>query len=820
MMKTRILALLLALLMLCSCAVVFASCSDETDGNVKLSKEVVDVDITGYGVIYGDSLSGASYSTVFKQRMVEFSNTLKKVTGKAFHAQSQDRAKNKQAEPEILIGKTDRAESTQAYEELEGDGFTIRVINNKIVIAGTTNLLTLHALQYFTDKYLTGDGSSAVLSVNESVISDELESVVLADSVNGGIYTHIYPAGIKTDKACPDYSGLTGNYRDYEAEAVELISEKLKSITKIAAKKFPAKKDTEKFEKEVLIGIVDRPENAALLSTLGADEWIISLDGNKLQVTSWSIASLIQGGNTYVDLLTEATVTDADGTIKIVFPEGFCLKGIGNENWMMDFPKPEGEGIELYNTMDAADNSLQFVYTGSGVNATSYREYCDTLLDNGYTVLMENEIEDSLFTTFVNNEKKHSLYVAYNAFKHKDEFGAYDNYYSKTKTGDKDFYDFDACFRIVSSPVEHEYVTFPERKLLSKPTYTKVTDSAVSTMPLYNSAVGLMHIVTLEDGSFVVFDSGTVNQNGTEHQQLWNTLSSMHEKIWGQAPSASKPVRIAAWVVTHAHGDHYIAFEKMLEWLKNTSKGNQLKIDYLLGNYPSKAGAYHLGGVAYFDQGIIQNFQSDAASGFKFIKVHTGQKYYLANLEIEVLTTWDDLNPRMSYTDNDTNTVLRFALSNADAPNAEPVTQIWTGDANRWQSRWMCAMYGDYLKAEMVSVAHHGNLGCEIEFYDLVSPTAVWWPHNASAAWNYLRGNKDTQSRWCFEVDQHLIYNISTVQYLYTAGGWNNSQEMDGCFTMIWLRADGPDYDNPVDAMTWEPIAYNDCNVVKAPFPR
>jgi hypothetical protein len=201
------------------------------------------------------------------------------------------------------------------------------------------------------------------------------------------------------------------------------------------------------------------------------------------------------------------------------------------------------------------------------------------------------------------------------------------------------------------------------------------------------------------------------------------------------------------------------------------------------------------------------------------VKVHTGQKLYFANLEIEVLTTWEDLNPRVTYTGNDTNTVLRFTLSNKNAPNAAPVTQIWTGDANRWQSRWMCAMWGDYLKADMVSVAHHGNLGLEIEFYDLVSPTAVWWPHNASAAWNYLKGDAKTQ-RWCFQVDQHLIYNIPSVKYMYTAGGNNSERPMEGCFTTLWLRANGPDYDNLQDAMTWEPIPYNGYNVAKAPFNR
>ena len=817
MSKLRILSLLLAVLMLGGIAVLFASCSGETDGDVELSKNVVDVDVKDYSVVYGNSLSGNAYTTVFKQKIVDLGNTLQTVTGKSFHMLTLDRAKNKQAEPEILIGMTDRAESIEVYNSFDGDGFAIRVINNKIVIAGTTNLLTMHAVQYFMDKYLAGKSNTTVLSVHESAFSDEIESVILADSTTGGLYTHIYPADTRTDKKSPDFAALTGEYRDYEAAAAETIAEKLKTLTKVAAKKFAAKTDAEVNDKEVFIGMVDRPENAALLSTIGPKEWVIAVEGDKVQVTAWNNTALIQACNSYVEILSEGAITTADGGVQVALPQGFKLKGNVNQNWILDFPKPEGEGIELYNTMNASDSSLQFLYTGSGVNAESYKEYCDTLKSEGYTVLTENEIEDSLFTTFVNYDTKTSLYVAYNDFKHKDEFSAYDNEASKTKTGDTDFYDFEACFRIVSSPTDHEYAMLPDNTLLTKQNYTKVTDSATSTMPLYNSAVGLMHIVTLEDGSFVVFDSGTTNQNGNEHQQLWNLLCSMHTKIWGQAPSASKPVRIAAWVVTHAHGDHFIAFEKMLEWLKNTSQSKLLKIDYMLGNYPNEYACYRLGGISYFENGIITNFQSDSVSGFKFVKVHTGQKYYLANLEIEVLTTWDDLNPRKTYTDNDTNTVLRFSLSNQDAPKAAPVTQIWTGDANRWQSRWMCAMYGDYLKADMVSVAHHGNLGLEIEFYDLVSPTTVWWPHNASSVWNYLDPSK-INTNWQYEVDQHLIYDIPTVKYLFTAGGINRELQTDGCFTLLWLRADGPDYENLQDAMTWAKIEYNDTYAVKLPL--
>lgn len=818
MRKTRFLSLLLAVLMLAGTAVLFSSCAGTKDGNVKLSKKMLDVDVAGYAVVYGDSQSTEAYTATFKQRMSDFAAALAGATGKTFSAQTMDRTKSSASDPEILIGLTTRTESKDALASIKGDGFVIQVTGKKIVIAGTNNLLTLQAVQYFTDKYLGGDGKSSVLSINEAAISQNVESVVLADS-SKNYYSLVYSANANPTQQCPDYASVSdGDYRDYAPVAAEAIAEKLKALTGLAGKHFSAKTDEEVSDNEILIGSVEREESVAMRATLAADEWTVAVEGTKIHLNAWGNAGLMLAGAAVVDLLAEGSIKDADGNMKICLPQGFKITGISNENWILDFPKPEGDGIELYNTMDASDDALQFIYTGDGVNATSFKAYCDKLKGEGYSVLTESEAEGSVFATFINKDADISIYAAYNAFTHKNDFGAYENEYSKTKTGDKGYYDWEACFRIISAPVDHEYVSMPTETILSPQKYNKQTDSAVTTMPIYNKAVGLMYVVTLEDGSFVVFDSGTLNPEGKEHIQLWSTLASLHEKIWGEAPSTSRPVRIAAWVCTHAHGDHFNAFNEMLKWLKAGGQAKKLKIDYMIGNYPNPRGAFPLRtAISDFTTGSIQTFQGNAEGGFKYVKVHTGQKLYFANLEMEVITTWEDLNPRVSYTGNDTNTVLRFSLSNKDAPNAAPVTQMWTGDANRWQSRWMCATYGNYLKSDMVSVAHHGNLGCEIEFYDLVAPTAVWWPHNATAVKNYLTGNKDTQ-RWCFEVDQHLVFNVPSVKYVYAAGGFENSKQIEGCFTTLWLRRTGPDYENLQDAMTWEPIAYNNSFAIKTPY--
>ena len=441
--------------------------------------------------------------------------------------------------------------------------------------------------------------------------------------------------------------------------------------------------------------------------------------------------------------------------------------------------------------MDANDNGLQFLYLGDGVNETSYKAYCDKLKSEGYTTYMQNAVEGSIFTTFVNKEKGISLYVAYNAYAHQGDYAAYSKTASKVQTKDYGFYDYDPCFRIVSAPLETSHLV-PE-SLLTKQDYTKKTDSAVTTMPIYGTAVGLSYIITLEDGSFIVFDGGGVTEEIQGQNRIWAAISALHQEIWGEAPSKGKPARIAAWIITHAHWDHYYAFQC---FARDFGKTGLVELNYLIANIPAINSLHTMSETAAnMTPTIIEGFKQNFKSGFEYIKVHAGNKFYLANAEIEVLTTWEDLNPLVSNTSNDTNTVVRFVLSNKDAPD-KTVSQIWTGDANRWQSRFMCATYGDYLKSDMVSLAHHGNAGCELDFYESVQPTVIWWPNNADNVTDYLSG-KPT-SAWWKEVDHRIYKEMKSLKYIYASGAVSQGDEY---YTTLKLTANGPDYEGIYDVV-------------------
>ena len=807
----RILSLLLALLMLTGAVALFSSCKKEVDGDVTLSRGTEEVDLSDYVLVYGASQSEAEYTATVKGEIEAFATRLSAVTGKNFNAR--EAARSTEQEKEILIGNTGRTASVEAAAELKGEGFVILVDEGKIVILGTDNLFTMLGLQFFAKRYLDGTQSGATLTLNESAIALDVERVVLVDANKGttgdtsGVFTYVHKHGIgslPSSYAATGSSHASSTYKEYPQTAIEEIQKTLKEASGLGNKFFPSDTDKTEHEREVLIGQTARTECTNALAGIAENEYVVSVDSARVVVSSWSEAGLQMAVTAYMDLLTEGSVK-TDDKLVISLPRGFCLIGNTNEAWEVDFPKPEGEGISLYNTMSANDGALQFLYTGAGVNADSYRAYCAQLESAGYTVYMKNEAAGSIFTTYVNKEEKIALYVAYNAYAHKGDFEEFKWALSHSKTGDKNVYEYDPCFRIVSAPMKTAHL--PAQELLTPQDYEKVTDSKVTVMPLFSGAVGLCYIITLEDGSFVVFDGGNNTTAGSEYDLLWRALRKLHQDIYKSGPTVDKPVRIAAWILTHAHGDHYKVFKKMGDAYGGTGL---MKVDRMIANIPAVDSVTTLtNGVARaMTPEHVKSLQNSFKGGFDYVKVHTGQKFYMANLELEVITTWEDLNPLVPNNSNDTNTVVRFTLTNKDDPAAK-VTQMWTGDANRWQSRFMCATYGEYLKSDMVSVAHHGHNGCEVDFYTMVSPTAVWWPHHAGSVRSYLNPAK-YKSDFRHQTDQYLCNELESVKYVYTAGVAGGSTGGMDYFTTLVLKASGPDYDGIYDLFTGEILPYSD----------
>jgi hypothetical protein len=754
---------------------------------VEKAQSVLVPDLSDCVVLYDGMIDYASYVA----SVTAVRDALSRYTGKAVELRTFSERGSISAGCEILIGAFGTAEIGQARAELSGDGFVVATSENTIAVVGSDDVYTMRAAQYFAELCIpkTDDGSPVLFS---TLIKSKSIAVSTIGAQGSFAFDLVYSRELDNNPAHKHVASSESDSRDYPCVAAEQLAKDIATLLDTDEALITVRPDQEFTVYELLIGTFpDRTEVEEFRSTLDGHEYGILIYDGQVILTAHNDVALGECIAHFKQLLLSAEYTDQNGKRTYAFPEGFCIRVPLENDWVTDFPRPTGEGIKLHNTQYNNDNSLQYYYTGAGVNADTYRNYCDQLLAAGYRLLCENSIEGSLFKTFVNDAAGTTLYVAYNDYKYEADYVKNDEFHT----------DFEKCIRVITAPLGS--VTLPDAGLLTpEPTYGKVADSTITQMPYTGKAVGMGYVIRLEDGRFVVIDGGGVV--GSEADMIWNVLCELYRDAYGTEPTESAPVVIAAWINTHSHWDHYYAFQQML---KKYGKTGLLRMEYMLGNFPEASAIYAVTGstLQMGKPTTIPTMQGNVTGGFKYVKVHTGQKFYLANAELEILMTYEDHNPRRICNSNDTCTIVRFTFTNKDAAaGAAPTTAIFLADAFRFQSRYLCAMYGSYLRSDIVQLAHHGNIGCEKEVYEAISATTVLFPHNYGSFSNYTAGKSST---WNFKVDYFVVKQQQSVRYVFVA------EKL--CLTFA-LRPQGADFENIYDiANKKAPIAFDGRTAIK-----
>ena len=756
---------------------------------LEMQTEVIACELSNYSIIYDASIRAKLFGDSAKN--------LANGIGSSATVNSDSRVnKDNATAKEILIGETDRPESATALALVNGEGFAITYTDGKIAIVGTNSVQTICGVNYFIEKYLCSGSNDTVLPASEVKSIDQIEFM----SASGFDYTIVFGADLDND------ANNATEYRDgreYLCVAVDNLISSFSSSTGLSRTSFSKITDADPVAtKELLLGKVNRAEYQQIIEKLDANEYAISIKGDKVILAAWNNKGMQTCISDFEKLLKDVRER-VGGAYVWNLPSEFYAQGVVVDAWETDFPRPdEVQNIELTRSTNANDDSLQFVYTGEGVSLDAFEAYCQKLTAAGYTVLWENEIEGSGFKSLVNEEKGIVLHVVYDGYKYKE------NYFSAEKQAieGKEYVDYVKAIRVISSPIDS--ITLPDSSILTpNPTYTKVADTAFTTVGHSRS---MCYIIRLEDGRFVIYDSG---YNGSE-TMIWNSLSKLHTEAYGSEPSASNPIRVAAWVITHSHNDH---FNGAKNFLSNYGKSSSFRMDYLIGSFPEKSELSSSGIIAQEaatmgSAGEIDNWHTfvnnGGAGSFKFVKSFAGQRFYFANLEIETLMTFVD-NPAPIHDSNETCTVTRLHIattgaaagattSAADA--ADTTTVLLLADILRYQSRYLCNTYGSYLESDMVQVSHHGKVGAETELYDTVKASVVLWTEWSDVVSDFCDPTK-IEEGYAYEVGNFLRYELASVKYMFTA-------EKVHALT-IKFTSNGPDYDGIYDVWTGNALSYN-----------
>ncbi len=748
-MKRRILSLLLVLCMLLSTAVLFASCGKKT------------VSLAGYSVVYGKDAS-----STMTNEITDFADSIEAKTGEKVSLQKVNAgdALDNEADLEILIGNTNRPETAKALKKVKGHGYTVAVVGKKLVIAGTTNLLTLLALDHFKATCLSGDVTA--ITVEKTVVSD----LPMTEITSSTAFIHT-----------ANLQGLRENFQlEFLVEQINELKNALPKFSAIKGSSMPTKTDAESAASEILVGMVDREECRTFTSGMNAYNYGVGASNGKLIIAGYNDAMAGKAMELAKHML-EDSVCEIEEKKRIFIPSDFSRIFTDTESaFFDDFPKPE---LPITGTMDVGDNSLEYCYQGEGVNADAYYAYCEVLEAAGYTVHGNSAtIENSIFRTYVNTEKNATLYVCYSAFKH--------------ATAQKVTL-FKPAIRVISAPLDAVNL-LADDMLTQDLSYTKLTYSSItgvrmdSDQSTDDSIVhGNNYIITLEDGSFIVYDGG--QSQLTNQKRLYEVLLALYKKTHNnEAPTTDNPLRISAWILSHGHSDH---FNTMVNFVKTYCANYQtykITLDRLITNFSSNEELYVTGNGNKTVMDLYATMSSkikDAPGeeqGFKYYKVHTGQKFYLANLEFEVIHTHEDLYPMRIYRLNESTTVFRMTMHNTTnhvIDQASSTSMMWLGDAEDPPSACMRATYGAYLDSDMVQVAHHDYQGSEYELYELISPECVWWPVIRK---RYNKTCHTKESNHYYRVVNYKInYELASVKHIFLLDQYNYT---------LSITEGGPDY--------------------------
>ncbi len=335
---------------------------------------------------------------------------------------------------------------------------------------------------------------------------------------------------------------------------------------------------------------------------------------------------------------------------------------------------PTYGGGKLAGVNDAAYGQTLYRYTET--NAEEYAAYCQKLEAQGFVKQLSNANADNLYATYVKGDTVQHVYYV----------GAKNEVRLITGSIDK------------TGSVQDDVTNDP-----------KVTDFSVIQMNLTypkSSSGGMGYIITLEDGRFVIVDGG--NEIAEDADRLYKILQKYNKRNDG--------IKIAGWILTHEHSDHYGLFKSFVG-----RYGDDVEIQNFYVSIPSAG--YRVG------SGNPSNFMWDEfdalaeqVGGIPVKVLHTGQKFMISNAEFEILYTTEDLYPTPLTVFNDASVVFRV--------KANGKSVLFLGDAAEDTSNVLTSMYGAYLKSDVVQVAHHGWNGVTTAVYEAIAPDIAMWPNS------------------------------------------------------------------------------------------
>lgn len=212
--------------------------------------------------------------------------------------------------------------------------------------------------------------------------------------------------------------------------------------------------------------------------------------------------------------------------------------------------------------------------------------------------------------------------------------------------------------------------------------------------------------------------------NQTSTQMMSYVIKTIHGKVavidggmTGDAPFLADFLKglgnnVDAWIITHAHDDHFGALMAILK------RPEALRIGTVYGSLPNTAWVEQWGNDSE-KESYRQFEQALDETGRKVDVLSLGQELEFDGVHIIILGV---KNPEITKNAiNNSSLVLRTADTSKSV--------LFLGDLGaEGGEKLLKSPYASHLPSDYVQMAHHGQNGVSEEFYQRVRPSYCLWP--------------------------------------------------------------------------------------------
>ncbi|MBR2353222.1 MAG: MBL fold metallo-hydrolase [Clostridia bacterium] len=376
----------------------------------------------------------------------------------------------------------------------------------------------------------------------------------------------------------------------------------------------------------------------------------------------------------------------------------------------LKFPRPEG----VVSDTPVSRTTGVLRVPGADRNTTSY--YRALLEKNGFCCMMERELPSGEFFVYGNGEVKLSFAFLLQRAEMRVFYEAMPAVTDFSKSGKKIY----------------DNVTLTQFS-------TNTARSIVDT-----TSCGMGYIVRLRDGRLIVVDGGfKEGQYGDDYPEFVQLLWDL---------SGGKKPRVAAWILTHVHSDHFGLMAKLkpedanIKAYFSTIPVDGWGSDYVAANLPHYAE--------------------------KNVTLHAGDHYVFdKDVSLDVFYTLEETamyEPDNLKSCNDQSLIFTINIGEQKV--------MFVGDAGHHAERLAMEIAGGLVKSDVCQVGHHGRISQKDNwFYSFVAPKVALWPScyaqldldivtRGSGSW--LRGKISTV------VDHYVAYDgTETLTFPYEVKG-------------------------------------------------